>query len=154
MLFVALPKVNSSVVFRLGVLGAMATDLFAARIEAHQLKPKHVGLMVVLDTGKASSQLEVAGVMGVAPSLVVSLADHLHKLGAVQRVRDPADRRRQVLTLTEHGRELLAVCGKLAQSADAEFAADLTAAESAVLTGLLDRLAARQGLPSATNDHK
>ncbi|MFF4350382.1 MarR family winged helix-turn-helix transcriptional regulator [Streptomyces sp. NPDC001530] len=142
MLFVALSKVNSSVVFRLGVLGAMATDLFAARIEAHELKPKHVGLMVALDAGRASSQLEVAGVMGVAPSLVVALADHLQKLGAIQRVRDPSDRRRQVLTLTEHGRELLAVCGKLAQSADAEFAADLTATESAVLTDLLDRLAA------------
>ncbi|GHI35797.1 MarR family winged helix-turn-helix transcriptional regulator [Streptomyces violascens] len=100
-------KVNSSVVFRLGVLGAAATDLFAARIEAHELKPKHVGLMVVLDAGRASSQLEIAGVMGVAPSLVVALADHLEKLGAVQRVRDPADRRRQTLTLTEHGRELL-----------------------------------------------
>lgn len=144
MLSVALSKVNSSIVFRLGVLGAMATDLFAARIEAHDLKPKHVGLMVVLDTGRASSQLEVARVMGVAPSLVVALADHLQKLGAIQRVRDPADRRRQVLTLTEHGRKLLAVCGTLAQSADAEFAADLTTTESAVLTGLLDRLAAER----------
>ncbi|MGW6057653.1 MarR family winged helix-turn-helix transcriptional regulator [Streptomyces sp. NPDC055189] len=143
MLPVELSKVNASAVFRFGVLGAMATDLFAARIEAHDLKPKHVGLMVVLDTGRASSQLEVAGVMGVAPSLVVALADHLQKLGAVERVRDPADRRRQILTLTEQGRELLAVCGDLARSADAEFAADLTAAESAVLTALLDRLAAR-----------
>jgi DNA-binding MarR family transcriptional regulator len=153
MLPVALGKVNSSVVFRFGVLGALATDLFAARIEAYELKPKHVGLMVVLDAGRASSQLEIAGVMGVAPSLVVALADHLEKLGAIQRVRDPADRRRQLLTLTERGRELLAVCGKLAQSADAAFAADLTAAESAVLSGLLDRLGARQGLPAATTDH-
>ncbi|MEV8313671.1 hypothetical protein AB0Q95_05810 [Streptomyces sp. NPDC059900] len=84
-----------------------------------------------------------AGVMGVAPSLVVALADHLQKLGAVERVRDPADRRRQILTLTEHGRELLGVCAELARSADAEFAADLTEAESAVLTALLDRLTGR-----------
>ncbi|MFD9335779.1 MarR family winged helix-turn-helix transcriptional regulator [Streptomyces sp. NPDC060028] len=149
-----LGTVNSSVVFRLGVLGAMATDLFAARIEARELKPKHVGLMVVLDAGRVSSQLEIASVMGVAPSLVVALADHLEKLDAIQRVRDPADRRRQVLTLTERGRELLAACGELAQSADAEFAADLTATESAVLTGLLDRLAARQGLPTTPAEHK
>lgn len=150
----ALGKVNSSVVFRLGVLGTMATDLFAARIKAHELKPKHVGLMVVLDTGRASSQLEIAGVMGVAPSLVVALADHLEKLGAIQRVRDPADRRRQVLKLTEHGRELLAACGELAQSADAEFAANLTATERAALTGLLDRLAAPQGLLTEATHHQ
>ncbi|MET8031100.1 MarR family winged helix-turn-helix transcriptional regulator [Streptomyces avermitilis] len=109
--------------------------------------------MVVLDAGRASSQLEVAGVMGVAPSLVVALADHLEKLGAIRRVRDSIDRRRQLLTLTEHGRELLTACGKLAQSADTEFAADLTAAESAVLSGLLERLGARQGLPTAATDH-
>lgn len=145
---VTLGKVNSSAVFRLGALGAMANELFAARIAAHQLKPKHVGLMVVLDTARASSQLEIATVMGVAPSMVVALADHLHELGAIQRVRDPADRRRQVLTLTERGRELLTLCGELAQSADAEFAADLTTAERAVLTGLLDRLAVRHGLSS------
>ncbi|GHI39930.1 hypothetical protein Sviol_43380 [Streptomyces violascens] len=90
--------------------------------------------------------------MGVAPSLVVALADHLEKLGAVQRVRDPADRRRQTLTLTEHGRELLAACGKLAQSLDAEFAADLTATERTALAGLLDRLAARQGLRTKATD--
>ena len=146
---VAPGKVNSSVVFRLGVLGTMAADLFAARIEPHELKPKHVGLMVLLDAGKASSQLEVAGVMGVAPSLVVALADHLEKLGAIQRVRDPGDRRRQVLTLTAHGRELLATCGELAHTVDGEFAAELTVAERAALAGLLDRLSGPHGLPTA-----
>ncbi|WP_073495067.1 MarR family winged helix-turn-helix transcriptional regulator [Actinacidiphila paucisporea] len=146
---VAPGKVNSSVVFRLGVLGTMAADLFAARIEPHELKPRHVGLMVLLDAGKASSQLEVAGVMGVAPSLVVALADHLEKLGAIQRVRDPDDRRRQVLTLTAHGRDVLAACGELAHTVDAEFAAGLTAAERTALAGLLDRLTAPHGLPAA-----
>lgn len=147
-------KVHSSVVFRLGVLGTMAADLFAARIETLGLKPKHVGLLVVLDTRRASSQLEIAGVMGVAPSLVVALADHLEKLGAIMRVRDLADRRRQVLTLTEHGRDLLVACGELAHSADAELTAGLTARETAQLTGLLDGLAARQGLPTEATEHQ
>lgn len=143
---------NTSVIFRLGVLGAKATDLFAARIGAYELKPKHVGLMVVLDTGGASSQLEIARAMGVAPSLVVALADHLEKLSAIGRVRDPADRRRQVITLTERGNELLAACAEAARSVDSEYAGDLTVAESAVLTRMLDRLAARHALPTAAAD--
>ncbi|MEV5880964.1 MarR family transcriptional regulator, partial [Streptomyces sp. NPDC052101] len=65
---------------------------------------------------------------------------------------DLADRRRQILKLTEHGRELLAACGELARSIDAEFAADLTATERVVLAGLLDRLAAHQGLPTEATD--
>ncbi|MGW5355931.1 MarR family winged helix-turn-helix transcriptional regulator [Streptomyces sp. NPDC004031] len=141
-------KVNSSVVFRLGVLGSIAADLFAARVAEHGLKPKHVGLMVLLDSGRASSQLEVAGVMGVAPSLVVALADRLQELGAVERVRDPADRRRQILGLTPQGRELLALCGELAHAADADFAAALTPAERARLGDLLDPIAAEHGLPA------
>jgi DNA-binding MarR family transcriptional regulator len=140
---VAPGKVYESVVFRLGVLGAKATELFAARIEVYDLKPKHVGLMVVLESGGASSQLEIARAMGVAPSLVVALADHLEGLRAISRVRDPADRRRQVLTLTGRGRELLTNCAEAARAVDAEFAPDLTEAESAVLTRLLDHLVTR-----------
>ena len=138
-------KVYESIVFRLGVLGARATELFAARIEVYGLKPKHVGLMVVLESGGASSQLEIARAMGVAPSLVVALADHLEGLRAIGRVRDPADRRRPVLTLTGRGRELLTNCAEAARAVDAEFAPDLTEAESAILTRLLDRLVTRLG---------
>lgn len=39
--------------------------------------------------------------MGVVPSLVVTLADQLEGLGAIERVRDPDDRRRHRLGLTE-----------------------------------------------------
>ncbi|MGW1781168.1 hypothetical protein ACWCQQ_18785 [Streptomyces sp. NPDC002143] len=117
---------NSSAVFRLGILGAMANELFAARVEGHQLKPKHVGLMVILDTARVSSQLAI-GVLGVAPSMVVALADHLYELGAIQRVRDPADRRLRIRRSPDQG-------------------------GGAVLTGLLDGLTNRHGLSAAPTD--
>ncbi|MFD0259423.1 MarR family winged helix-turn-helix transcriptional regulator [Kitasatospora indigofera] len=142
------PPVQASTVFRLGVLGAVATERFAAAVEPHGLKPKQVGLMIVLSEGLAASQLDVARVMGVAPSLVVGFADHLEGLGAIRRTRDPADRRRQLLTLTDHGRELLDTCSALARDLDAEFAEGLSEQEHAVLAGLLGRLAADRGLPT------
>ncbi|MFF2329600.1 MULTISPECIES: hypothetical protein [unclassified Streptomyces] len=40
-----------------------------------------VGLLAVLDSGQAASQLEIARLMRVAPSLVVSLADRLDAMG-------------------------------------------------------------------------
>jgi DNA-binding MarR family transcriptional regulator len=132
--------VDATAVFQLGVLGSIATARYSARIEPHALKPKHIGLMVVLDRGLASSQLDIARLMGIAPSLVVALADHLEGLGAVHRVRDPADRRRQVLTLTEHGHELLATCAAIARSLDAELGMDLAEAENSALMKLLARL--------------
>ncbi|WP_237536094.1 helix-turn-helix domain-containing protein [Streptomyces sp. SID3343] len=73
---------------------------FTERIQPYGLKPEHVGLMAVLAAGTADSQQDIARTMGVAPSLVVTLADHLEELDAIRRERDPADRRRQILTLT------------------------------------------------------
>ncbi|ANP54774.1 DNA-binding MarR family transcriptional regulator [Streptomyces griseochromogenes] len=134
--------------FRLGTLGSAVGDRFAERIERHGLKPKHVGLLTALGQGAFASQQDLAGRLGVAPSLVVSLADHLESLDAVRRVRDPRDRRRQVLTLTDRGHELLATCTTEARALDAELTAHLGEPERQALFTTLGGLAARAGLPT------
>jgi DNA-binding MarR family transcriptional regulator len=138
----------TTVVFRLGTLGSIAADMFADKIESMGLKPKHAGLMTALQAGVAASQQELASRLGVAPSLVVMLADHLEGMGAIQRVRDPDDRRRQVLTLTDHGRQLLADCAAAARELDAELTAGLTASQLNGLQRGLAILAERVGLPT------
>ncbi|WP_245667604.1 MarR family winged helix-turn-helix transcriptional regulator [Actinomadura macra] len=135
--------------FQLVTLGALATDRFAEALAPLGLKPKHAGLMTVVSRGVAASQLDVAEAMGVVPSLVVSLADHLVRLGAIERVRDPRDRRRQILTLTGEGRRLLAECAAAARSVDEELAAALTPDERAGLTRSLGTLADGSRLPTA-----
>jgi DNA-binding MarR family transcriptional regulator len=142
-----LPGLTSTLVFQLGTLGTVATDRFSRALEAFDLglKPKHVGLLVTLAAGAAASQQELAARMGVAPSLVVSLADHLEQLGAVQRVRDRQDRRRQVLTLTDDGRRLLDRCEAASRELDAELGAELTDAQRSALTETLHLLAHRVG---------
>ncbi|MEU6554928.1 MarR family winged helix-turn-helix transcriptional regulator [Streptomyces sp. NPDC046915] len=137
-----------TLVFRLGTLGAVIGDRFAERIEPYDLKPKHVGLLTALGQGSFASQQDLAGRLGVAPSLVVSLADHLENLGAVRRVRDPDDRRRQVLTLTEQGHRLLSDCAAEARALDAEITAQLTPAQREILRDALGALATRAGLPT------
>ncbi|MFC8716419.1 MarR family winged helix-turn-helix transcriptional regulator [Kitasatospora sp. NPDC057198] len=134
---------RASLVFNLGTLGALAADRFAARVEALGLKPKHAGLLAALDAGPAASQQELASRLGVAPSLVVALADQLQALGAVERLRDPDDRRRQVLTLTAEGRRLLARCAEAAEAADAELTAGLDPARHTALAEGLRALGER-----------
>jgi DNA-binding MarR family transcriptional regulator len=109
--------------FLLGTAGVLVARRYADRIEHLDLKPKHVGVLALLDGSPAASQLDLARTMGVAPSLVVRLGDHLEGLGAVERTRDPADRRRQTLRLTDHGRALLAECTAVAGTLDAELLA-------------------------------
>lgn len=131
---------RATLVFNLGTLGALASDRFAARVEAIGLKPKHAGLLAALDAGSGASQQELAARLGVAPSLIVVLADQLQALGAVERVRDPEDRRRQVLTLTPEGRHLLTRCAQAAEEADTELTGGLDDAQRTALTHALRTL--------------
>ncbi|MGW1894433.1 MarR family winged helix-turn-helix transcriptional regulator [Streptomyces sp. NPDC002004] len=137
-----------TLVFRLGTVGAVASDRFAGKLADRGLRPKHVGLMNALSRGAAASQQELAALLGVAPSLVVALADQLEELGALARTRDPQDRRRQVLSLTGHGRALLRDCLAQARALDEELAAPLTPEQRRALHQALGVLAAHTGLPT------
>ncbi|HEY1094721.1 MAG TPA: MarR family winged helix-turn-helix transcriptional regulator [Glycomyces sp.] len=131
---------TSSLSFQIGVLGTAVADLFAARVAPLGLKPKHAGLLAFLANGGARSQAEAAAAMGVAPSLIVNLADRLEGLGALTRRRDPADRRRQVLALTAEGTRLLQACNRIAEDIDADLTADLEAADTAALHRALTKM--------------
>ncbi|NUO99353.1 MAG: MarR family transcriptional regulator [Nonomuraea sp.] len=140
-------SVAGTMAFRIGTLGAIITERFAAALVPLELKPKHVGLLTLLEARGAASQLDVARTMGVAPSLVVTLADHLERLGAISRVRDAEDRRRQLLDLTDEGRALLGRCLEAALELDAELTGRLGPQDRAVLGKVLGTLAAQAGLP-------
>ncbi|NUP27239.1 MAG: MarR family transcriptional regulator [Nocardia sp.] len=140
----ALPE---TITFRLGLLGAFMTDRFTTRVAALALKPKHVGMLNALATHGPASQMEVARIMGVAPSLVVTLADHLESLDAITRLRDPGDRRRQLLGLTDDGRQLLAQCLDAASEIDDETAGRLSTADRVALHRILGMLSEELSLP-------
>ncbi|MFE3193432.1 MarR family winged helix-turn-helix transcriptional regulator [Nocardia sp. NPDC059240] len=140
-------RIPGTVSYRLGVLGAIAENRFATAIAALDLKPKHVGLLAALESAAGLSQQELATRLGVVPSLVVALADHLERLGALRRERDPSDRRRQTLVLTDDGRALLARCEQEAATLDRTLTAGLTPAQLSALDEALSLLATAAGLP-------
>jgi DNA-binding MarR family transcriptional regulator len=123
--------------FRLGLLGAQVTDSFSDRIASTGLTHKQVGLLAVVGAGLASSQRDIAARLRVAPSLVVALVDQLEALGAVYRRRSAADRRVQVIELTDKGSALLADSAAIAQDLDIEFRAKLSPSGLAGLDALL-----------------
>lgn len=128
--------------FGLGTVGTLVAERFADLIAPLDLKPKHVGVLMVLASGGALSQLDLARALKVAPSLMVRLADHLEQLAAIDRVRDPEDRRRQTLSLTEHGRRLLATCAEINTALEADILAGMPASERKALHAALSRVAA------------
>lgn len=122
--------------FRLGVTGSQITQTFSRRVERLGLTHKQVGLLAAVDAGLASSQRDIAARLNVAPSLVDQLAD----LGAIDRERNAADRRVQVITLTPKGRELLAESAAAVEELDAELRARLSPAGREALATVLKEL--------------
>ncbi len=85
-------------------------------------------VLVMLHTRGALNMGNVAAGLGVNPSNATRTCDKLVDAGLVARSTDPVDRRRGVLELTDHGRELVS---------------STMAARRAMLAELLDRVPAR-----------
>ncbi|MBB1155385.1 MULTISPECIES: MarR family winged helix-turn-helix transcriptional regulator [Amycolatopsis] len=132
----SLPETSA---FRLMVLGTDLANDFAEHLRESGLTPKHLGTLAMVDQGFARTQDDIARLMRVSPSLVVRLADQLEQRDLIERQRDPANRRKHILTVTEAGKSLLAETGSRAAAVDAELAARL----GARLGGQLDEALAR-----------
>jgi DNA-binding MarR family transcriptional regulator len=109
----------------------------------HNLKPRQFQLLGLLHDHGLMGQGELGQTMGVDPSILVTLLNPLEADGFVSR--DPADRRRHVVTLTAVGQRHLDSATRAQREAeDALFAGlddDQRQQLSAVLVALRDSLA-------------
>ncbi len=71
---------------------------------------------------------------------MVELLDGLEELGYARRARDPADRRRHVVTITPDGRSALAEMKRAVDAFDRQFLAPLDESERRGLVALLGKL--------------
>ncbi|GAA4626223.1 hypothetical protein GCM10023196_033560 [Actinoallomurus vinaceus] len=138
-------SVTETVSFLLGKLGQHANTRFADRLAPLGLRPRHCAVLELL-AGGPRAQLELARAIGVTASVVVDMLDELERLDAVRRVRDAADRRRQLIELTAAGRDLRRRTLELARQNDDELLGMLGEAEAAALRRALDRIAGAAGL--------
>ncbi|MFJ8691230.1 MarR family winged helix-turn-helix transcriptional regulator [Micromonospora wenchangensis] len=79
---------------------AASTD---AALEPLGIDSKDFGALRVLAHREPASQLQVAQTLGIDRTTMVALLDVLERKGIVTRRPDPADRRRNVVQLTERG---------------------------------------------------
>lgn len=79
-------------------------DVVSLVADRYELTPQQVGLLRVLDT--PMSMRVFAEDLSCDPSNVTGLVDRAERLGLVERVSDPLDRRVRMLTLTAKGRKI------------------------------------------------
>lgn len=101
------------------------------------LKVRHYSLLSIACSDENPTQREVSQFLVLDPSQVVSLVDDLEKLGAVERIPDPRDRRSKIIVATDAGRELHRETKALVDDAGVQSLSRLTPAEQAEFLRLL-----------------
>jgi DNA-binding MarR family transcriptional regulator len=128
---------------RTALLLVGAGDLLSAigddKLAASGLDSREYSILSILDTDGPGSQQELARLLGKAPAIVVAAIDDLEERRLVTRTRDPADRRRSRVTLTQGGSKALSHADKLAEAAVAELFTGLDAGDLRQLQDLLAR---------------
>jgi DNA-binding MarR family transcriptional regulator len=140
----------------LALLGQEAMRRLRDAHTAHNLKPRQFQILGLLHDHGGLAQRELVGTIGVDPSILVGLLNPLEADGLVARERDPADRRRHLVTLTAAGERQLASASRAQQETeDALFASlddDQREHLRALLLVLRDGLAADPDRACTTTD--
>jgi DNA-binding MarR family transcriptional regulator len=123
------------------------TALHSARLLTDRLadagaRGYHYRLLATLDESGPSSQADLGRRSGIHLGDVVAALNELESAGFVSRSPDPADRRRNVVQVTDAGRTRLAELDERVTAVQDELLAPLSAEERVQLTGLLTRLLA------------
>ena len=92
------------------------------------------------DAGPLSQQ-DLGRALRINPSNLVALLDALQADGLIVRARDPEDRRRHLVGLTQDGDRRLLRARQAAEEAEQELLAPLSATERRAFVGVLERLA-------------
>jgi DNA-binding MarR family transcriptional regulator len=127
--------------FLLKRLGFAVKERSHAAFEGTGLQPQHHAILSLLDEGARETQGTIADALGYDRSMLVGLLDELEERGFVERRRDPADRRRHLVSLTGEGRQALGRMRAISKKVADEFLAPLDPEQRRQLHGLLLELA-------------
>ncbi|GAA2414321.1 MarR family transcriptional regulator [Streptomyces pulveraceus] len=136
----ALAHIQSQPSWLAGRVAARGRSLVAEAIAEEGLKlPHHAVLAAVSEYGPVA-QADLVRRLGFDAKDVVLLLNHLEEAGLAVREPDPRDRRKNAVTVTTAGVRTLERCAELAERANAELLAPLSAAEGRQLMELLTRV--------------
>jgi DNA-binding MarR family transcriptional regulator len=121
----------------LGLAAGYAQRLVGERLSTLDARKWHYAVLAALEEFGPDSQSGLSDRTGIYRSDLVPTINELTAQGLVVRAPDPADRRRNAITLTERGRRQLQQLDRLIAEAEAEFLAPLSPADQAELVRIL-----------------
>ena len=125
----------------LNLAAISAQRVVGERLATADSRKWHYATLAALDEFGPDSQSGLSDRTGIYRSDLVATINDLTARGFVVRAPDPADRRRNAITLTDEGRRHLKRLDVLIADAEAEFLAPLSAADRAELIRILKLIA-------------
>jgi DNA-binding MarR family transcriptional regulator len=145
------PSLTGLTSYLLSRTGKAARGALAAELAREGLRLWHMAVLAALADFGPHAQRELSARLAIDPSDVVKVIDELAAPGWVEQARDPADRRRVVISLTGEGRAALAAIDLRARAVQDAVLRPLDAGERRQLHALLARVHAelppRPGAP-------
>lgn len=132
---------NENIGLLLSLASARGIVAANAALTEVELSTRSYSLLDIVAQADGLSQRELADALRLDPSQIVALIDTLEGRGAVERRRNPDDRRQRSVVLTPAGRTLLRRARTLVQGSLDEVLTALDDDERDVLRGLLRRIA-------------
>jgi DNA-binding MarR family transcriptional regulator len=140
---VPLPEVTDRLGYLLKHAQARYAELSAAAHRPLGITGREAAVLVVVESGPALSQQEIAARLQVDRTSMVALIDELAAKQLVARRQHPTDRRRNVVELTDLGRTTLRKATARTADVDRQFLAPLSSADAQRLRRLLKAVAGR-----------
>ena len=125
---------------QLAQLAAHADRIVGERLAALDARKWHYAVLTALRERGPASQAALSRSTGIYTSDLVAVLNELAERELVERVPDPADRRRNVITLTALGRRRLRQLDRAVDASQDALLGPLSPAERDQLSALLTRL--------------
>ena len=110
------------------------------QLSVYGLTPRHGFTLSHLCDNGPTSQQSLLDVLDVDPSVLVAILNDLENAGLAERKRDPEDRRRHIVEMSEQGRTALTAMQGTIDTIERELLADLSPADADQLRSLLSKV--------------
>jgi DNA-binding MarR family transcriptional regulator len=143
-------QLNESALMALALLGHDAMRRLRGALTDHGLKPRQFQTLDLLEDRGPISQRELGDILGIHHSVLVTFLNPLEADGYISRDRDPADRRRHVVSITPSGVALLHAATAAQRDVEDTLFAGLTKAQHVQFRKLLTTI--RNNATKATDE--
>jgi MarR family transcriptional regulator, lower aerobic nicotinate degradation pathway regulator len=124
--------------------GALLIQDAEKALKPHGLRLRYYYVLAVLGDNDRLSQQDLARVLNLDPTTVVVLIDEMEQNAHVERRRNPRDRRRYILHLSDAGRQILETTSQAVEAVERGFLSGLPAEDCIRLNAILGRALANR----------